>query len=167
MATSLEVSQGGRLDSCYIFGPSTANVKIEVWWRYLFQGVVEYWTVSFPKCINHILYTITTTPLGPIDPPYWHAVPLRLITARENRTLSGPEEKPLPSICVRKSSPEKILKEESCPYLPRYCEGPLRGQGAAGPPLLMPLWGGSSSNSCPGSLQSLFKMQSLSQPVLL
>jgi hypothetical protein len=46
LATSFEVAQGGRMDSCHIFGPSTANVKIESWWKFLFKGAAEQWIVS-------------------------------------------------------------------------------------------------------------------------
>ncbi len=41
------LTQGDRLDSCHLFGTSTANVRIESWWRILTNGASERWISYF------------------------------------------------------------------------------------------------------------------------
>jgi len=38
--------QGNKISSCHIWGPSTANIKIERWWRSLREGASDRWIVS-------------------------------------------------------------------------------------------------------------------------
>ena len=39
--------QGNLIQSCHIYGPSTANIRIESWWRHLRHRASDRWIVSF------------------------------------------------------------------------------------------------------------------------
>ncbi|KAH7034781.1 uncharacterized protein B0I36DRAFT_316935 [Microdochium trichocladiopsis] len=49
-------SQGDRISSCHIWGPSKRNVRIERWWRSLREGVSDRWIAFSRELIENGLF---------------------------------------------------------------------------------------------------------------
>ncbi|CAG9938550.1 unnamed protein product [Clonostachys rosea f. rosea IK726] len=49
-------SQGDRLSSCHMYGPSKRNIRIESWWRQLRQGATDRWIVFFNELAGYAIF---------------------------------------------------------------------------------------------------------------
>uniref|UniRef100_A0A8H7N332 Integrase core domain-containing protein n=1 Tax=Bionectria ochroleuca TaxID=29856 RepID=A0A8H7N332_BIOOC len=49
-------TQGDRLSSCHLYGPSTRNIRIESWWRQLRHGVTDRWIAFFNELAGYAVF---------------------------------------------------------------------------------------------------------------